>query len=656
MLPLPGRRTPPRRDAQVNTKPADDQGGQGWKLGLLALGLASALAVQARADGHAEMIVSHGYSFYGSLKYPADYTHFDHVNPDAPKGGEISFASVGTFDSMNPYSRKGRRASLSWMMYESLLGDMPTTGWSAAADTYGEGYCLLCTHLEYPKDKSWVIFHMRQDAFFSDGTPVTAHDVLFSHNLLLEQGLPSYAAAVKKRIPNAEVIDDYTIKFEFADGISRRSLIDQVGGVPVWSKKWFEETGARLDEARLETSPGSGAYVVDEIEVNRRVVYKRNPDYWGNDLPINRGRYNFDTIRVEYFADDTAAFEAFKAGEYTFRAEGDSQKWARAYAFPKVEDGFVKKVELPDGTPPTPTGIVFNLQKPILQDVRIREALSLGYNFEWTNESLQYGLFSQRTSYSEGTVMDAKDPATGEELALLQSLGDLVPAEMLSEPGRMPHTSNPDRLLDRRNLRKAMRLLDDAGWSVDDQGVRRNAEGQPLRLTFLFNSASSPTLSAVMENYVNNVNAMGVEVVLEKVDPSQYTLRERDKDYDLIFDSYVSLLGTGTGLHQRYGSEDAIISLFNPASLQSELVDTIIDASLAAQSREEEEYTLRALDRALRHEFIMIPVWYNPSTWVAYYDQYEYPDPLPPYALGQLDFWWFNADGNAALKDAGALR
>lgn len=655
MIPRPDRRITRRRDARVQAKAAKTNRTGMVRLGLLTLAALSIMALQARAQ-EPEMIVSHGYSFYGDLKYPADYPHFDFVNTDAPKGGEISFAASGTFDSMNPYSRKGRRGQLSWMMYESLLGDMPTTGGSAAADTYGEGYCLLCERLEYPKDKSWVIFHMRKDVTFSDGTPLTAHDVIFSHNLLLEQGLPSYAAAVKKRIPKAEVLDDYTVKFHFTDGISRRSLIDQVGGVPVWSKAWFEKTGARLDEARLETSPGSGPYMVDEVEVNRRVVYKRNPEYWGKDLPINIGRHNFDRIRVEYFSDDTASFEAFKAGEYTFRAEGDSQKWAREYEFPKVLEGFIKKDELPDGTPPTPTGIVFNLQKPNLQDIRVREALALAYNFEWTNESLQYGLFSQRSSFSQGTALDAKDPATGAELEFLKSLGDLVPPEMLTEAGRTPHTSNPTRLQDRRNLRKAMKLLDDAGWAVDDVGQRRNAAGDLLSLTYLFNSSFPPTLSGVMENYVNNVKAMGIDITLEKVDPSQYTLRERDKDYDLVYDSYAAFLGTGTGLHQRYGSEDAIISLFNPASLQSELVDTIIDASLDAQSSAEEEYTLRALDRALRHEFIMIPTWYNPVNWVAYYNQYSYPDPLPPYALGQFDFWWFNADDHEALKAAGALR
>ena len=622
------------------------------RLGILVLMAFGLMTWQARGE---DMVVSHGYSFYGDLKYPPDYPHFDYVNPEAPKGGEISYAALGTFDSMNPYSRKGRAGRLSWMMYESLLGEMPTTGGAAPADMYGEAYCLLCERLEYPADKSWVIFYMRKDAKFSTGDPVTAHDILFSHNLLLEQGLPSYAAAVKKRIPNAEVIDDYTIKFYFTDGISRRSLIDQVGGVPAWSKKWYEETGARLDEPRLDASPGSGPYVIEDVEVNRRIVYKRNPDYWAKDLPINVGRHNFDRIRIEYFGDDTASFEGFKAGEYTFRAEGDSAKWAKAYAFPKVENGSVAKEALPSGTPPTPSGIVFNLQREVLQDRNVRRALALAYNFEWTNESLQYGLFSQRVSFTQGSPLEAKDLPTGDELAFLESLGDLVPSEMLTEPALMAHTSRAERLLDRRNLRQAMKLLDEAGWAVGDDG-KRYKDGQLLEFEFLFNSSSPPTLSSVMENFVKNAEAMGVEIKLDKVDSAQFTSRRRDKDYDLIYSSYASFLGTGTGLHQRYGSEDAVVSVFNPASLQSELVDTIIDASLNATSTAEEQATLKALDRALRYEFFMVPVWYNPDSWVAYYDQYEYPDPLPPYSIGHLDFWWFNEAKHEALKAAGALR
>lgn len=619
---------------------------------LLVLGLALLLAGAAKAQE--ETIKSHGYSFFGDLKYPADYTHFDYVNPDAPKGGEISISTLGTFDSMNPYTRKGRGGALSTVMYESLMGEGVNA--AAPADVYSEYYCLLCESLEYPPTKDWVIFYMRKDAKFSTGDPVTAHDIAFSHNLLLDQGLKSYGEAVRRLIPKVEVIDDYTIKFYFAEGVSRRSLIEQVGGVPAWSKKWYDETGARLDEGRLEISPGSGPYMVETVDVNRRIVYKRNPDYWGNDLPFNKGRNNFDRIRIEYFGDENSAFEAFKAGEYTFRAEGNSKQWASAYDFPKVQQGYVIKEELPDGSPPTPNGIVFNLGREILQDKRVRQAVALGFNFEWTNESLQYGLFKQRASFTQDTPLMAVGVPQGEELAFLQSLGDVVPPEMLTEEVVVPHTSKPERLLDRRNARSAMKLLDDAGWAVGDDGMRRNEAGEPLKLTFLLDSSGSATLSAVVENFISNLGAMGIDAVLEKVDSSQYTTRERDRDYDLVFDAYAAFLGTGTGLIQRFGSEDAAYSLFNPAGLASPLVDAIIQASLRAETSEAEIATLKALDRALRYEFFMIPVWYNDVFWTAYYDQYEHPETIPPYALGYLDFWWYNADKGAALRDAGALR
>ncbi|MEP1611777.1 MAG: extracellular solute-binding protein [Roseobacter sp.] len=639
--------------AQIAKTRSDLGSLMGVSLGLLTFVFGVLWADTLR--GQENLTVSHGYSFYGDLTYPADYQHFDYVNPNAPKGGEIALSVVGTFDSMHPYTRKGRGGALSTVMYESLLGE-GTGGTSAPADVFGESYCLLCERLEYPEGREWVIFYMRPEAKFSDGSPVTAHDIAFSHNLLLDEGLRSYAEAVRQLIPKVEVIDDYTIKFYFTDGVSRRSLIEQVGGVPAWSKKWYEETGAGLDESRLEVSPGSGPYMIDSVDVNRSIVYKRNPEYWGKDLPFNVGRNNFDAIRIEYFGDDTAAFEAFKAGEYTFRSEGDSKKWATGYDFPKTREGLVLTEELSDGSPPTPSGIVFNLGSDVLQDRRVRQAIALGFNFEWTNESLQYGLFKQRSSYTQGSPVMANEMPKGAELELLQSLGDLVPAEMLAEPALVPHTSNGARLLDRRNARAAMRLLDDAGWAVGDDGVRRNAAGQTLKLNFLFNSATSPTLSAVMENFVTNVKTMGVDITFEKVDAAQYTTRERDRDYDLVYDSYGAFLGTGTGLMQRYGSEAAEFSLFNPAGLASPLVDAIIDRSLNATTREEERASLMALDRALRHEFIMIPVWYNPSHWVAYYDQYEHPADIPPFALGQLDFWWYNQDKADALRTAGALR
>jgi len=626
-----------------------------WFATLMMTLAALMLAMPSWAED-GKIIKSHGYSYFGDLKYPVDYSHFDYVNPDAPKGGEIALWAPGTFDSMNPYSRKGRAGRYSWMVYESLLGEEPASGGGAPADVYGESYGLLAESLEYDEGKTWVIFHMRPEARFSDGVPVTAHDVVFSHNLLLEQGLPSYAQAVKKLVLTAEALDDHTVKFTFATGISRRSLIDQVGGVPVWPRHWYEATGARLDEPRLDAAPGSGPYMLDSYDVNRRIVYKRNPDYWGWHLPINQGRHNFDRIRIEYFGDDSAAFEAFKAGEYTFRSEGNSKQWATGYDFPAVDSKWVKLETLPDGTPPAPSGIVFNLGREKLKDVRVRQAVALAFNFEWTNQSLQYGLFKQRHSFVQGSPLEAKGVPDTDELALLKSLGDLVPPALLTEPAVMAHSSRPDRLSDRRNLRKAMKLLDEAGWPVGKDGKRRNAKGKLLSIDFPISSSGSATLESVVETFTQNLQAMGIDATFEKVDPSQFTLRNRERDYDLVFDGYRAFLDVGTGLRQQFGSAEAAFSLFNPAGLASPLVDKVIDVALNTTTSADRDTALRVLDRVLRHERIMIPVWYNDASWVAYWDMFEHPADLPTYSLGVLDFWWYNADKAAALKAAGALR
>ncbi len=446
------------------------------------------------------------------------------------------------------------------------------------------------------------------------------------------------------------------MKFTFNPEGSRRSLVSQVGAVPVFSKKWYEDTGARMDEARLEVSPGSGPYVIDTVDVNRRIIYKRNPDYWGWHLPRNVGRHNFDSIRIEYFADTTAGFEAFKAGEYNFREENSSKQWSTSYDFPAVDRGHVVQETLPDGSPPTPSGFVFNLRRDIFDDPRIREAIGLGYNFEWTNASLQFGVFQQRHSFVQNQPTMAQDLPEGEELAFLKTLGDLVPDAMFSEPAVTAHTSNGERQADRRNLRKAMRLLDDAGWTVGDDGLRRDAEGNLFEINMPISSSSSPTLSAIAETYAQNLERMGVKLNVESIDPAQFTLRRRDFDYDMIMGSYASFLGTGTGLHQRYGSAEAAISVFNPAGLASPMVDAIIDASLVTETVEEQDVTLMALDRALRYERFMVPTWYRPTHWVAYYDMFEHPEELPRFELGYLDFWWFNQDKYEALQASGALR
>ncbi|MEY8842643.1 extracellular solute-binding protein [Cribrihabitans sp. XS_ASV171] len=617
---------------------------------LTAMGVSVALLLAAGMARAQEVVTSHGYSYFGNLDYEKGFEHLDYVNPDAPKGGELSLSASGTFDSLNPYSRKGRAGALTTIQYDSLI--------EGTDDTVGQYYGVLAESLEYDETRDWVIFHMRPEATFWDGTPVTAEDVVYSHKLFITQGLPSYAQAVGRMVASAEALDQHTVKFTFNPELTKRSRIETVGSTPVFSKAWFEaDESRRLDEPRLEVAVGSGPYKLDSYDINRRIVYTRRDDYWGKDLPINRGKFNYDTIRVEYFADQTAAFEAFKAGEYTMRVESDPKLWATNYDFPKLRDGTVVKDEIPNGSPPEPSGFVFNLGRPQLQDKRVREALALAFNFEWANESLLFGLNTQRSSFVEGTHLEAKGLPEGPELEFLKGLGDVVPQEIYDTPARLSHESEAGRINDRGNLRKASRLLSDAGWEVGDGNLRRNEQGRTLRVNIPYPSSIPTSISTMIETYVQNLQALGVDATAEKIDPAQYTLRSRERDYDMVYSNrYGAFLSTGGGLHQMYGSKEAEFSLFNPAGLASPFVDAIIDASFDTTNQEEQDAALMALDRALRHEFFVIPDGYVAEYWVAYYDMYEYPENLPPYGLGYLDYWWIDPDKAADLRAKGALR
>jgi microcin C transport system substrate-binding protein len=612
-------------------------------LWFMALSLAMSLLMPAaRADE--AIITAHGYSTFGDLKYPADYAHLDYVNPDAPKGGEISIWTMGTFDSFNPYTRKGNAAALSTVFFESLL--------SGTADEIGAAYGLLAESLEYPTDRSWVIFHMRPEARFSDGTPVTAEDVVFTYELFRDEGLVSYRAVLERQVASAEALDAHTVKFTFKPEAPKRDVIQSVGGLPIMSKAWFAETGAGLDESRLEPGIGSGPYMLDSYDINARIIYRRNPEYWGADLPINRGRNNFDRIRIEYFADSTAAFEGFKAGAYTFRLENFSKQWATQYDFPSIAAGYVIKAELPDGTMAPGQSFVMNLRKPQLQDIRVREAISLMFNFEWSNDTLFYGLYQRIHSLWENSYLAAEGLPGDDELAILEPLAELLPPGVLTEPAVMAAESGA-RQLDRGNLRRASALLDEAGWQVGDDGMRRNAAGQTLKIEFL---EESPSFDRVVNPFVENLRRLGVDAVYSRVDSAQYTARLRDKDFDIITDQLSMSYEPGTGLLQYFGSTQAADSVFNTAGVAHPAVDALIETVMAAATKDEMITAVKALDRTLRALRFWVPQWYVATHRVAYFNMYEYPDPLPPYDLGYLDFWWYNAEKAAALKAAGALR
>ena len=610
---------------------------------VLAVCLSGTLAA-AQTEPSEETIVSHGISTFGELKYPADFEHLDYVNPDAPKGGEMSMSWLGTFDSMNPYTSKGRAGYLSTIFFEDMM--------TSTADEIGSMYCLLCETIEYPESRDWVIFNLRDDVTFSDGTPMTAEDVLFTYEILRDEGLPSFRAVLPQTIASAEVLDEHTIRYEFTGGSPPRDRIQLAGSLPVFSKAWFEETGASLDESRLEPAVGTGPYVLDRYDINQRIVYRKDPDYWGAELPITQGRFNFDTIRVEYFGDANAAFEGFKAGAYLFRQENSSKTWATGYDFPGVNEGTIVKTELPDKTIATGQSFAMNLRREKFQDPRVREALQMAFNFEWSNETLFYGLYDRIHSFWENTELAAEGPPTEAEKEILGPIVEegLLPESILIEPAVMAPESDPNSQLDRGNLRRASRLLDEAGWIVGDDGMRRK-DGEVLSIEFI---EDSPTFDRVVLPYVQNLKALGVDARYSRIDPAQFTDRTRGKDFDMFTDQFPMAYEPGAGLKQYFASE-GVDDVFNSAGVSDPAVDRLIEVVMRAETKAELVPAVKALDRVLRAKRFWVPQWYNDAYFVAYYDIYEHPDPLPPYSLGVLDFWWADQEARAALEAKGAL-
>jgi microcin C transport system substrate-binding protein len=617
---------------------------------MLATGfLIAGLALWATATRAQDTITAHGISPFGDLKYPADFAHLDYVNPDAPKGGEISEWAFGGFDSMNPYSEKGRAAALSSIMYETIL--------TGTADEIGASYCLLCTTLEYPQDRSWVIFNLRDDVKFSDGTPMTAEDVLFSYELFRDKGLTDFRVILAQEVESAEILGPLQVKFTFKPGVAYRDLPGKMGGLSVISKADYQANNRDLAEDGLEPFLGTGQYMLDSMKTGTSITYRRNPDYWGNTHPLNIGQGNFDTLRIEYYGDYNAAFEGFKAGNYTFRNEASSIEWATGYDFPAVLNGDVIKVELPDGSKAGGQAFFFNLRREKFQDIRVREAIGLMFNFEWADQALFYGIYARIDSIWENSDREATGAPSPEEAALLQPLVDdglLDPAILTAEPA--PVSISGARQLDRGNLRAASDLLDAAGWTVGDDGIRRNAAGQKLTVSFL---NASPSFDRVILPYIENLRALGVDAILESVDPAQFESRTRPGggyDFDIITDNARADYISGSDLKQFYGSETADVSVFNTPGLKSPAVDRMIEVVMAADSTETLTTATRALDRILRAERFWVPQWFKDVHTVAYFNMFEHPENMPPYALGEMSFWWYNAEKADALRARGVLQ
>jgi microcin C transport system substrate-binding protein len=607
----------------------------------LAVLLAASLAPRAEET----IIRSHGISAFGDLKYPADFAHFDYVNPDAPKGGTFSTWAFGTFDSLSPYILKGNAAAGASIFFDSLM--------TGSMDEPDSMYGLVADWVEYPESREWAIFHIRPEAVFSDGSKVTAEDVVFSYETLRDKGQPAYKV-VFRDFTNVEALDAERVKYSFDPKGAVRELILTAAGLPIFSKAYYETHD--FTESTLEPPLGSGPYMLDRIEAGRTVSYKRRDDYWARDLNVNVGQNNFDLLKFEYFGDYTSAFEAFKGGAYLFREEFLSKLWATDYNFPAIQKGWVVKETLPDGNPAGTQGFFFNLRREKFQDPRVRQAIELALNFKWSNASLFSGLYTRTDSFWENSTMQAEGMPSEAELAVLEPFRGQIPDAVFTEPAYVPATSKEETAGDRKNLRRAGKLLDEAGWAVGLDGLRRNAKGEVLSVEFLNDSQS---FERIILPYIDNLKRLGIDASSNRIDSAQSQEREKKFDFDVVTQRYGMSLSPGAELRQIFGSQAADLEgSANMLGLKNEAVDALIEKIIQAKSRDELTTTVKALDRVLRAMHLWVPQWYKASHNIAWWDVFErpYTDNPPPTSLGEMALWWYNPEKAEKLRAAGALR
>ncbi len=580
-----------------------------------------------------KVTVTHALAMHGAPKYPAGFSHFDYAVPAAPKGGEIRLHAIGTFDTLNGLALKGVAAAGLGLTYDTLLTN--------ADDEAFTEYGLLAETIEVPEDRSWVAFTLRKEARWHDGRPITAADVVFTLETLKTKGLPRFRAYYAD-VLRAEAQGERKVRFHFAPG-DNRELPLIVGQLPILPRHYWE--GREFDKTTLEPPLGSGPYRVESHDPGRSIAYARVATYWGRDLPVNRGRHNFDRIRYDYYRDATVALEAFKAGEYDFREENVAKSWATAYDAPAIRQKLILKEELRHERPTGMQGFVFNLRRPLFQDRRVREALAHAFDFEWSNQNLFYGQYTRTASYFSNSELASRGLPSPPELALLEPLRPQLPPEVFTREYRPPVTDGTGNIRD--NLKRAVALLQEAGWTVQGGKLARAATGEPFRFEVLLNA---PTWERIALPYAKNLERLGIEARVRTVDVAQYQKRVEEFDFDVIVDVFGQSLSPGNEQRDLWGSAAArepgssnTIGIADPA------VDRLVDLVIAAPDRDALIQRTRALDRVLLWGHYVIPHWHIRTFRVAYWDRLGRPPTVPRYALG-FDTWWIDPARDAALK------
>ncbi len=607
--------------------------------GMPGIGKVSILlaALLLAAPAHAEQ--RYGWSTFGDLKYPSDFKHFDYVNPDAPKGGRlitIGVSSVTTFDSFNPFIVKGDAAQgIEQLVYDTLMA----RAWDEPDALYG----LVAATVDVAPDGLSVSFRLRAEARFADGSPVTAADAAFSFDILKANGEPSFAVQLRDVI-RVETVDPLTVRYVF-QGTQVRDLPGVVAQMPILSKAFYQDKD--FTQSDLVPPLGSGPYRIGKFNQGSYVTFERRPDYWGKDLPVNRGRYNFDEIRFDYYRDRNAAFEAFTAGKVDLREEFISRDWATAYDLAQVRDGRIIKEELPDDTPSGTQGYMLNLRRDKLKDIRVRQALGLAFDFEWTKKNIFFGSYSRTDSYFENSDMQASGAPSPEELAVLAPLESSVSPLVLGEALAPPVTDGSGRI--RGNLKLAGKLLDEAGWTIPASGekIRRNGKGERFEIEFLDYEES---IQRVTGPYVKNLEQLGIRATMRTVDPAQYQRRFKSYDFDVVTSRFVLRLTPGVELRNYWSARAAgLEGSNNVGGIESPAVDALIERVVGAKSRVELTTAAKALDRVLRAGHYWVPHWFSGKHRIAYWNRFSRPAVKPRYDRGVLDTWWLDAAKAAKL-------
>ena len=598
----------------------------------------SALAEPKVSDSVASSDVEtvHALSLYDTPALPENFAHFPHVNPEAPKGGSmVRTPPGGSFDSTNPFIIRGTPASGISQIYDTLLASNPNEPFSL--------YGLLANGVRLAPDRQWIEFDLHPDARFQDGEPVTAEDVVFSLDILREQGNPfyrSYYAGVERAV----ALGDHRVRFEFNDTESRELPLI-VAQMPILPEHYWQAHD--FTSPTLAAHPGSGPYQIAEVDPGRRIVFTRDEDYWGKDLPVNIGRHNIDRMVFDYYRDRDIAWEAFKAGLIDFRIDARAATWAIGYDFPAYEEGLVERITVPDVNPSPMQAFIFNLRTEKFEDPRVREALSLTFDFPWLNTNIFYGAYSRTQSFFQNSEMQARGMPSPDELALLtpfrkELLASHQSDQLFTEPLPIDH---PLEL--RERLRLALDLLRDAGYEVKDGRLINSESGKPLTLEVLLYDSG---LERVVQPMLRNMARLGVQTSIRIVDINQYLNRLRNFDYDMVISQFPQSNNPGNEQRDYWTSASAdqpqsrnLMGLKHPA------VDSLVDQLIAADNREQLNTITHALDRVLRWGFYVIPHYHSGETRIAVWDKFEYPEPFPRYAM-DLDAWWVDTQREAELQ------